>query len=172
MLETKKITKTFNAGTPNDVRSLQDVDLEITPGTLHPWTKYAYDSRNSCRTDSPGPTSSSLRWKFSTGTWPVLSSPARANGKIVAGASDGYVYALDESTGKKIWSYKTGDEIWSSPAVAGGLVYIGSNDGSVYALDLSSGRKKWKFATAGEVRASPSVSNGRRVTESPGCSTP
>src|SRR5438105_10864825 len=34
MLETKKITKTFNAGTPNEVRSLQDVDLAIEDGSF------------------------------------------------------------------------------------------------------------------------------------------
>ncbi|MBI2843175.1 MAG: PQQ-binding-like beta-propeller repeat protein [Armatimonadetes bacterium] len=136
------------------------LDMELSPGTLYPWTKYAYDSRNSCVTDSPGPATSNLLWKFSTGTWPALSSPARADGKIIAGASDGDVYALDESTGKKVWSYKTGDEIWSSPAVADGLVYIGSSDGKVYALSLSSGKKVWEFATAGEVRATPAVSDG------------
>jgi outer membrane protein assembly factor BamB len=138
----------------------QNVEFELGRGTLYPWPKYAYDSRNSCVTQSPGPATNHLLWKFSTGTWPMLSSPARANGKIVAGASDGFVYALDEATGEKVWSYKTGDEIWSSPAIADGVVYIGSNDKRVYALDLSSGAKLWAFATAGEVRASAFVKGG------------
>jgi putative tryptophan/tyrosine transport system ATP-binding protein len=34
MLETKRITKTFNAGTPNEVRSLQGVDLAIEDGSF------------------------------------------------------------------------------------------------------------------------------------------
>jgi len=34
MLETKKILKTFNAGTPNEVRSLQGVDLAIEDGSF------------------------------------------------------------------------------------------------------------------------------------------
>ena len=32
MLETKRISKTFNAGTPNEVRSFQGVDLTIEDG--------------------------------------------------------------------------------------------------------------------------------------------
>jgi putative tryptophan/tyrosine transport system ATP-binding protein len=34
MLETRKIAKTFNAGTPNEVRSLQGVDLAIEDGSF------------------------------------------------------------------------------------------------------------------------------------------
>ena len=34
MLETKRISKTFNAGTPNEVRSLQGVDLTIEDGSF------------------------------------------------------------------------------------------------------------------------------------------
>src|SRR5438094_1429504 len=34
MLETKRIGKTFNAGTPNEVRSLQGVDLAIEDGSF------------------------------------------------------------------------------------------------------------------------------------------
>src|SRR6516225_10068069 len=34
MLETKRIVKTFNAGTPNEVRSLQGVDLTIEEGSF------------------------------------------------------------------------------------------------------------------------------------------
>src|SRR5881409_1221239 len=34
MLETRQISKTFNAGTPNEVRSLQNVDLAIEDGSF------------------------------------------------------------------------------------------------------------------------------------------
>src|SRR5213592_4022273 len=34
MLETRQISKTFNAGTPNEVRSLQNVDLLIEDGSF------------------------------------------------------------------------------------------------------------------------------------------
>jgi outer membrane protein assembly factor BamB len=50
------------------------------------------------------------------------------------GSDDGNVYALNATTGAKLWSYTTEDAVLSSPAVANGVVYVGSNDGNVYAL--------------------------------------
>jgi eukaryotic-like serine/threonine-protein kinase len=34
-------------------------------------------------------------------------------------------YALNASTGAKLWSYTTGGYVSSSPAVANGVVYVG-----------------------------------------------
>ena len=39
---------------------------------------------------------------------------------------DDNVYALNASTGAKLWSYTTGGDMDSSPAVANGVVYVGS----------------------------------------------
>ena len=36
------------------------------------------------------------------------------------------MYALNASTGAKLWSYTTGSLVSSSPAVANGVVYVGS----------------------------------------------
>ena len=49
------------------------------------------------------------------------------------------MYALNDSTGTKIWSYVTSSDIVSSPTVSGGAVYVGSFDGSFYALNASTG---------------------------------
>ena len=66
----------------------------------------------------------------------VYSSPAVANGVVYVGSDDGNVYALNASTGAKLWSYTTGSYVDSSPAVANGVVYVGSSDGNVYAFGL------------------------------------
>ena len=39
------------------------------------------------------------------------SSPAVANGVVYVGSDDGNVYALNASTGAKLWSYATGDYV-------------------------------------------------------------
>ena len=46
------------------------------------------------------------------------------------------MYALNASTGAKLWSYKTGDLVDTSPAVANGVVYVGSWDRKLYAFGL------------------------------------
>jgi serine/threonine-protein kinase len=64
----------------------------------------------------------------------VNGSPTVANGVVYIGSKDNNVYALNASTGSKIWSYTTGSEIESTPSIANGVLYIGSNDAKVYAF--------------------------------------
>jgi eukaryotic-like serine/threonine-protein kinase len=45
-------------------------------------------------------------------------------------SGDGTLYALNASTGSKIWSYATRD-LESSPTVVDGVVFVGSRNGNV-----------------------------------------
>jgi hypothetical protein len=53
---------------------------------------------------------------------------------VFVGSYDSSVYALNASTGVRIWSYKTDDYVSSSAAVVNGTVFIGSGDGAFYAF--------------------------------------
>ena len=69
------------------------------------------------------------KWSFTTdGAQTVWSSPAVADGVVYVGSEDNNLYALKASTGVKLWSYTTGDNVDSSPAVANEVVYVGSDD--------------------------------------------
>jgi PGF-CTERM protein len=70
------------------------------------------------------------------------------------------LYALNATTGAKLWNYTTGSYVDSSPAVANGTVYVGSDDGNVYALNATIGAKLWSYTTEDAVLSSPAVSNG------------
>jgi outer membrane protein assembly factor BamB len=77
------------------------------------------------------------------------SSPAVANGRVVIGNTDGYVYSFSARNGRLAWRKRTGGYVYASPAVAappGGrpTVYVGSYDGSFYALDARSGGVRWR----------------------------
>jgi len=51
----------------------------------------------------------------------VFSSPAVANGVVYVGSQDGNVYALNASTGARLWGFTTGGSVFfSSPGVANG----------------------------------------------------
>lgn len=76
-----------------------------------------------------------------------LSSPAVWNGTVYFGSGDGFVYAVDASSGVLRWKFKTGDVVHASPAVADGMVFIGSWDSNFYALDAATGTEKWRFKT-------------------------
>ena len=53
----------------------------------------------------------------------------------VAGGVAHQVYALNASSGGKLWEFETGAAISSSPAVVGGTVFVGSNDRKVRGAD-------------------------------------
>ena len=46
------------------------------------------------------------------------------------------VWALNVSTGSKLWNYTTGSFVETSPSVADGIVCVGSDDGNIYSLNL------------------------------------
>jgi serine/threonine-protein kinase len=98
-------------------------------------------------------------WRFET-RYHVETSPAVSDGVVYAGSStdDKNFYALNASTGEKIWSYPAGAR--SSPAVAEGLVFFGSVDSNVYALNASTGAKIWNYKTGYVVDSSPAVADG------------
>jgi serine/threonine-protein kinase len=100
-----------------------------------------------------------LRWRYATGD-AVTSSPAVVDGVVYIGSTDGSVYALDVTTGKKKWAYATGDKVEGTPAVVDGVVYIGSTDGSVYALHAATGERKWAYATGDKFEAAPTAVDG------------
>jgi outer membrane protein assembly factor BamB len=117
----------------------------------------------------------------------VTTTPAVANGVVYFGSSDGNLYALNATTGGKLWSFNTGDDpntavtvangvvyfgvdnnlilyALDAKAVANGVVYVGGvigfpNNGHVYALNASTGAQLWGDPT--DVgNGSPIVSNG------------
>src|SRR2546423_400738 len=68
------------------------------------------------------------------------SSPTIANGKILIGAKDGFVYNIDASNGKEIWKFKTDGIVRSTPAVENNDTYFGDVEGILYKVDFNSGK--------------------------------
>jgi outer membrane protein assembly factor BamB len=83
-----------------------------------------------------------------------------ANGVVYVGSNDNNLYALNASTGGKLWQFTTGASVQSSPAVADGVVYFGSEDNNVYAVNANTGAELWRYTTGFEVDSSPAVANG------------
>lgn len=85
------------------------------------------------------------------------------DGLVYVGGNNGNIYALAAATGKKKWSYSTGEQVFSSPAVVGGTVYAGSANGTIYALNADTGALQWSHPTGKAVYSSP-----RGMCRSPG----
>src|SRR6185312_16295985 len=71
------------------------------------------------------------------------------------GSSDGSIYAINLTSGQKLWAYKTGGAVESSPLILDGKVIAGSADNSLYAVDLASGKLLWKYETGDKILGSP-----------------
>ena len=93
-----------------------------------------------------------LLWSYTTGG-AVPFSPAVAHGVVYAGSDDGNLYALNASTGAKLWSYGAS----ASPAVWNGEVYL-----PIFALNDSTGALLWTYSGGlGDVGGSPlTIANG------------
>lgn len=100
--------------------------------------------------------------------------PVVGYGKLFTASRDGEVFALDPSTGEKIWSTDLSDldnkagffdskpsaYLAGGPSVGLNKVVIGSEDGDVFALDPESGALLWHSKVKGEVIAAPALDAG------------
>lgn len=64
-------------------------------------------------------------------------------------ADQGRIVAIELASGKKRWSYQTGNAVYYGPTVSIDCVIIGSRDQHFYCLQKKSGELIWKFKTEG-----------------------
>lgn len=114
-----------------------------------------------------------VRWKVSLGD--ISASPNLQGDRIFVGIGDGSMWALEKTTGRKIWQFKSQNSVLSTSAClensASGesdsvslntyeeMIYFGSTDGFLYALQAKSGKLNWKFKAEGGIYSSPAVKN-------------
>ncbi len=102
------------------------------------------------------------RWKFQTGG-PVKSSPVVVDGVVYFGSYDGFVYAVDVSTGSLVWSNQTGGRVSGSAAVVSNAVFIAGENGNLYSFDATTGNTNWVVQVdekAWAIAGSPAVAYG------------
>lgn len=91
----------------------------------------------------------------------VSSSPiVNDEGICYFGSFDGYVYALDATSGYSMWRFRTNGPVVSAVALEGDLLFFGSTDGTFYAVNAESSKEKWRFSTNKPLVASPIVHKG------------
>ena len=106
-----------------------------------------------------------VRWTKRIG--PTESSPLVADGRVYVGDWRGKVYALDENTGRIVWSYQTGGKVKAGVALSGGRIFVGAYDGHVYALSARTGKLIWRasaqprLGSVGTFYSTPAVAYGR-----------
>ncbi|TMQ94916.1 hypothetical protein ETD83_23160 [Actinomadura soli] len=126
-----------------------------------------------------------LKWQFDlstvgTGFTQVRDGASISEGKIFFGDTRGYLYALDQATGKLAWAERIDDfpgaTLTSSPIVFQGRVYVGTSSGEnlngknypccrfrghVDARDIKTGKLDWRFYTVPEPKQDGTWPNGQ-----------
>lgn len=102
-------------------------------------------------------------WHFDGLDGPVMSTAVLHDHKLIFGAWDCFLYALDNRTGKLIWKWDNGSPIRNYspasciPVVENGIVYVVAPDRYLSAIDLQNGKTLWR-SNAATVRESLGVS--------------
>ena len=113
-----------------------------------------------------------LQWQFSTigdtldnenfgfDRKAVIASPTLYDKKLFVGGRDGYLYALDKSSGKQLWNFDYAVSwVISTVAVKNDILVTGTSDGRfIHAITIHNGKELWRFMTQATVWASPAIS--------------
>ena len=76
-------------------------------------------------------------------------APAVVEDKVIWGAVDGLLRALDIKSGELVWQFNVQDWIKCAPTVYNNTIYFGTEEGSVYAINASEGKLIWERQFSG-----------------------
>jgi len=137
------------AGIPEDRRLQrgpafgQTADDEADPRP-DDWPTYRHDAARSGRAGTKVDSDLLLGWQTSLGG--KLTGPVIADNRVfLASTEDHLLYALDATTGERLWQYAFDSRVDSPPTVHDGVVLCGCRDGSVHALRATDGVLAWRF---------------------------
>jgi len=158
-LDARTARERWNAPTGGRVRSSPAVDRGRVYVGSADGRVYAFDLATGAlrwRYDTEGARLESRNFGYDRRT--VQSSPAVSGGAVYVGARDGFLYAIDASTGQLRWRFDHKISwVNTSPAVHDGVVYAGSSDGQfVQAVHAATGEEIWR-AKSGVTWSSPAV---------------
>ena len=128
---------------------------------VYAWMTFQADAQGTGYTESPAPSSNQTFWKFQT-EGAITSSPAVSAGIVFVGSTDGYLYAVNATTGTKLWDFWAGSAV-NSPTVAFDKVFITSTSGTAFALDIYSGLQVWNQSFGEEAGSGAPLIVGSRV---------
>jgi outer membrane protein assembly factor BamB len=91
---------------------------------------------------------------------PLRGSLSISGDKLIAGGSDGRLYAFDKRTGEILWVVFFGAGFNCQPVALQEHVYAGNEDGYLLAIQETTGKLLWRYRTKGPVRGPVAIANG------------
>lgn len=129
-----------------------DATASPVAADLADWPTHRHDAARSGTTEAGVPASLQPAWRATLGG--RLSAPTIAAGQVFVASIDTHtVHALDQQSGKSLWSFTAGGRIDSPPTIYDGKAFFGSADGWVYAVRAADGQLAWRFRAAPRQRS-------------------
>ena len=131
------------------------------------WQSLGGGYRRAGLSDSNGPSTGCVKWKFEVDGAIAGSVTVGTGGRLHVACEDGKLYTLNANTtdpnGSVAWSYDTNTPLISSPSIGpDGTVYVGSEDGRLFAISMT-GQLRWTHTTDGMIFSSPAVGADGKV---------
>ena len=110
-----------------------------------------------------------IHWKFNNFTGYVETKPLIVSNKVIFGAWDTFLYALDKNNGNLLWKWTNGIKsthyspaaVW--PVTSNGKVFVVDPDRAMTAIDIETGNTVWRTKQS-MVRESIGISeDGKRI---------
>ena len=125
------------------------------------WVTHQADAQRTGYTPSLAPNGNQTFWKFQT-SGPIKASPVASGGKVFVGSTDGYLYAVNATSGAKLWEFWAGSAVNTS-TIGLGKVFITCAAGIAYALDVDSGTQIWNKSLGGKSSSASPLLVGSRI---------
>lgn len=95
-----------------------------------------------------------VRWSFNYGTTWAMTTNVSENTVFVGWSTNNLFCAIDLTSGKEKWKFKSGAHNYTKPMVLDSAVYFGSADGNIYKLNKFTGEKSWAYNVGSEIFSS------------------
>lgn len=131
--------------------------------TTGDWPMFGYDTAHTSFVDQlvhPAAITGKLLWSQKFG--PIFSSAVTGSGMLYIASTNGYLYALNQSTGAIIWRVNVGNFLTdSTPALEGQVLFVATHGSMLEALNAHTGQLYWTFDTGEKIQAPPMVAGTR-----------
>ncbi|MGW1682724.1 outer membrane protein assembly factor BamB family protein [Saccharopolyspora sp. NPDC002376] len=127
-------------------------DKQIVPTKGADWSQHHGNAAHTGVATDTVDAGQRLAWSHRTEGTFLTGSPVIVNGVVYAGTrdenGDGHsaVHAVDQATGKPLWTYQVPSSVHGSIAVADGLVFVPTLRGTLFAVDAKTGTLRWQHS--------------------------
>lgn len=109
-------------------------------------------------------------WKLRIPGGRALATPAVVDGRLFVGGGFGSYefYTLDARTGKRVWTFRTGDDGPTAAVVSEGCVAYNTESCTIYVQEAATGKLLWSRWLGDPLMSQPAIVEGRLFMAYPG----